>query len=271
MPFVDIHSHLLPGVDDGAKDMEQSVRMARLAVEDGIRLSLVTPHHLNGVYSNPASEIRRHLNGLREALLAEGIDLKLLPGAELHLVPELPDELARGTAMTVAGLGKAALVELPVHTVPHGVGTVLEQIMSQGITPIVAHPERNSELRQNPEILSDWVEMGCLAQVTGMACTGKFGPQVQESAREMVQGGLIHYMASDAHRDSRRIPRMSDGRDQIARWTNDEVATLLTETNPAALVIGEEPDLDRLYSALEPDRKSSGWRRWLGWRSAPAP
>ena len=261
--FVDLHCHMLPGIDDGSKNLEQSLAMARLAVEDGIRAAVMTPHHLNGVYTNSSSDVMAAVSSFREALIANGIGLKILPGSELHLVPELPDELAAGNALTVANQNKAVLVELPIHTVPMGSELILEQIQCQGYTPIIAHPERNSQLRRDPEILAEWVSMGCLAQVTAQSCTGQFGPQVQDSARHMVSRGLVHVMASDAHRDRRRIPQLSKGRAQLVDWTNERTAELLTEVFPQALVSGQEPELQLLAECLPAPRRS-WWQRLVG-------
>jgi len=261
--YADLHCHLLPGIDDGSKDLEQSLAMAKIAVDDGIRTVVVTPHHLNGVYSNPASEVIRAVAELRESLLAEGIPLKILPGTELHLVPELPEELSAGRALTVANQKKAVLVELPVHTVPYGSEHLLEQLLAQGLQPIIAHPERNSQLRSDPEILEEWVGMGCLGQITAQSCTGQFGPQVQETARDMIHRGLIHIAASDAHRDRRRIPKLSGAQAQIERWTNPTLARLICIEIPHQLVEGEKPNLNRLLEALPPPR-NQWWRRLFG-------
>ncbi len=237
--------------------------MARLAVADGIRTVVVTPHHLNGVYSNPASAVLSAVAELREALLAAGIPLKILPGTELHLVPELPEELGAGRAMTVANQKKAVLVELPVHTVPLGSDQLLEQIICQGLQPIIAHPERNSQLREHPEMLEDWIEMGCLGQVTAQSLTGQFGPQIQDAARAMLQRGLIHVVASDAHRDRRRIPRISEAQALIERWTNPTLARLICIEFPHQLIDGKAPNIDRLAEVLPPPQKP-WWRRLLG-------
>jgi len=261
--YADLHCHLLPGIDDGSKDLEQSLAMARIAVEDGIRTIVVTPHHMNGVYSNPANEVMSAVAALRESLLAEGIALKILPGTELHLVPELPEELSAGRAMTIANQKKAVLVELPVHTVPLGSEHLLEQILSQGLQPVIAHPERNSQLRSDPDILEEWIGMGCLGQVTAQSCTGQFGPQIQESARDMIHRGLIHVVASDAHRDRRRIPKLSEAQMQIERWTNAALAELLCIEFPHQLVDGTSPSPHRLADALPPPR-NQWWRRLFG-------
>ena len=261
--YADLHCHMLPGIDDGSKNLSQSLAMARLALDDGIRIAVMTPHHLNGVYNNRSASILSALTAFREALIAEGIGLKILPGSELHLVPELPDELAAGHALTLANKGKAVLIELPVHTVPMGSEHLLEQILGQGLQPVIAHPERNSQLRQHPEILEEWIEMGCLGQITAQSCTGQFGPKIREASRLMISRGLIHVIASDAHRDRRRIPRISEGRIQVARWTNDTVAELLAVRYPMELIDGRTPDTTLLTNALPPERKR-WWQRLVG-------
>ncbi|MFO7763699.1 MAG: CpsB/CapC family capsule biosynthesis tyrosine phosphatase [Wenzhouxiangellaceae bacterium] len=262
--LTDLHCHMLPGIDDGSRQMEQSLAMARIAVADGISTTVVTPHHLNGVYSNPARQIRAGIEALNEALERAGIGLNILPGSELHLTPELPAELDQGTALTIANQGKAALVELPVHTVPMGAEHLLEQIIAMGLTPLIAHPERNSELRRSPERLGEWVEMGCLGQVTVQSCTGRFGEAVQRAARTMVQRGCIHVAASDAHRDRRRVPQLTPAREPLAQWAGEEVARLLIEVYPTDLAAGRQPDLALLREALPPPPAEPWWRRMFG-------
>ncbi len=248
--MIDLHGHLLPGIDDGAKTMEQALTMARIAVRGGIAVSLLTPHHLNGVYTNPAERVREQTRQFRSELARERIELDVLPGAECHLVPELPRALADGTAMTVADRGKAVLVELPVHTIPMGATSILEDIMVLDLVPVIVHPERNSALRRKPERLAEWIDMGCLAQVTAQSCTGAFGTEVENAAHHMIARGLIHFVASDAHRDRRRIPAIAPGREVINRWTSPEVGRLLSEEFPRALVSGRMPDTTRLEEAL---------------------
>ncbi len=262
--LTDLHCHMLPGIDDGAREMDQSLAMARIAVADGISTTVVTPHHLNGVYSNPAQRIRSGIEQLNEALQKAGIGLNILPGCELHLTPELPAELDRGTALTIANQGKAALVELPVHTVPMGAEHLLEQLLAMGLTPVIAHPERNSELRRTPQRLGEWVQMGCLGQVTVQSCTGRFGEGVQQAARFMVQNGYIHVAASDAHRDRRRVPQLTPAREPISKWTSPEAARAIIETYPTDLAAGRQPDLALLREALPAPRAKSWWRRMIG-------
>lgn len=248
--LTDLHCHLLPGVDDGARHLDQSLAMARLAVEDGIGTIVVTPHHLNGVYTNRAGTVREHVQRLGECLQQAGIPLALLPGSELHLTPELPDAIAGGQALTIADRAQAVLVELPVHTVPLGAERLLEQLMTMGLTPVIAHPERNTELRRRPQRLREWIDMGCLGQVTAQSTTGQFGERVRRAAKTMIRAGSIHIVASDAHRDRRRIPVITPAYAPIAEWTSTAVADLLLRVFPPDLAAGRSPELRRLREAL---------------------
>ncbi|MDT8408240.1 MAG: CpsB/CapC family capsule biosynthesis tyrosine phosphatase [Wenzhouxiangellaceae bacterium] len=261
--LTDLHCHMLHGIDDGAKTLEQSLAMARIAVADGIGTTVVTPHHLNGVYRNPARQVRDRVDRLREALAHSRIELDLVAGSELHLTPELPDALVSGTALTLADRGRAALVELPVHTVPMGSEHVLEQILAQGIVPVIAHPERNSELRQHPQRLAEWIQMGCLGQVTAQSCTGGFGEAVKKSARAMVRQGLIHVVASDAHRDRRRIPQITPAREPVANWTSPAVAQLLIDVFPAEIGAGRDLERGRLDRAIAEIQPVHWWQKWF--------
>lgn len=261
--YTDLHCHLLPGIDDGSKAMDQSLAMARLAVADGIHRTVVTPHHLNGVYDNPAEFIHRQLDQLSAALKEDGIELELLPGAELHLVPELPQQLEDGRALTIGNRGRAALVELPVHHIPVSAEEILDHLLAMGLTPVIAHPERNSHLRKQPDILAEWVAMGCLSQVTAQSCTGLFGRDVQHAAHDLISRGLVHVIASDAHRDRRRVPQLSAGQAQLAEWFGETLAERLAVDWPNALADGATPDVRELDDLLEePERP--WWKRWLG-------
>lgn len=265
MALVDLHCHMLPGIDDGAKTLEQALAMARQAQADGIRSVVLTPHHLNGVYLNPADRIRQAVSAFKKQTLAHGIGVRLFPGSELHLVPELPTELARGQAMTIADRGRAVLVELPVFSVPIGADQILDELLAMDLTPVIAHPERNRALASDPQRLGDWVERGCLGQVTAQSCTGAFGSGAQQAARTMIGNGWIHVMASDAHRDRRRIPQLGPGRDMVASWTSPELARLLVRTNPKALITGQDVDRDLLHGALAAlQRRHRPW--WQAFR-----
>lgn len=270
--MIDLHAHYLPGIDDGPKSLEDSLAMARLAVADGVRAATVTPHHLNGRYVTEAATIHTALASFRTALREHEIPLELYPGSEIHLTPELPDALADGTAMTVADRGRAVLVEPPANSLPLGAEALLSECLVQGVTPVIAHPERCRPLQSDLSPLRRWVEMGCLVQVTAQSCTGRFGRGPQAAARAMIREGLVHILASDGHRPYGRVPCLGEGRAAVAEWAGEAVATHLTETIPGALLEGKSPDIQGLKSALrelgqaaeDRRRAAPAWKRWLG-------
>ncbi len=237
--MIDCHNHTLPGIDDGAHDAEMAMEMAQCAVKHGIHTIVCTPHHLNGVFSNDRAAVLAQVAALRSQLDAAGIPLAVLPGSELHLVPELPARILEGDALTYADRGHAALVELPKHTVPTGTETVLERLLYQKITPVIAHPERNSELIRDPHRLAEWVGWGCKAQLTAQSCSGDFGTRLQSQCRRWCEQGIVHLIASDAHRPYGRAPILTDGIAVLHEWLGDQAAEILSTTNPRKLTEGE--------------------------------
>lgn len=237
---IDCHSHILPGIDDGAKDPAMALAMARVAAGAGTQRMICTPHHLNGVFGNSRQTILKAVAQLRERLAEADIPLMLNPGSELHLVPELPAQLLDGTALTYNDRGKAALVELPKTTVPVGTDTILEQLLYRGITPVIAHPERNGELVRHPNRVGEWVDWGCKLQLTAQSCSGDFGERRQTLCRRWSERGWVHLIASDAHRPEGRSPdTLFAGRAAIADWLGETTAELLTVDNPQKLLDGE--------------------------------
>ncbi len=237
--MIDCHNHTLPGIDDGAHDMEMAMEMAQCAVKDGIDTIVCTPHHLNGVFSNDRQAVLEHVDALRTALAEAGIPLAVLPGSELHLVPPLPARILEGDALTYADHGRAALVELPKHIVPIGTETILEQLLYQKITPVIAHPERNSELIRQPDRLAEWVGWGCKAQLTAQSCSGAFGKQIQAQCQRWCREGMVHLIASDAHRPHGRAPILTAGIAILCEWLTEQAVEILSITNPRKLTAGE--------------------------------
>ena len=235
---VDCHCHLLPAIDDGARDHAQAMSMVAMAVADGTTDVVCTPHHLNGVFVNDAPSVKARCRALQQAIDESGLALRLHPGAENHLVPELPRALEDGRALTLADRGRHVLIELPALTVPLGTDQMLKVILAQGLTPIIVHPERNNALRRSPEPLQRWVQWGCLGQLTAQSLTGEFGPPVQRVAKAMVAQGVIHCVASDAHCDRRRPPILSEAHAEIKRCFGAPMASLLADEVPQALLAG---------------------------------
>src|SRR3954447_14470834 len=174
--MVDIHCHILPGIDDGAPDLEASLAMARRAVEDGIDTIVATPHWPFEQDPTPAARIIELMAEVQAELDAAQIPLRLIAGHECVITPELPDELAHGTALAFGGKVRYTLLETPYHHLPFYLRDIVFQVQSRGFATVIAHPERNPIIQNDPDQLIEYVRSGCLVQVTAGSLTGQWGP-----------------------------------------------------------------------------------------------
>lgn len=236
--MIDLHAHIIPGIDDGARDLEQSLAMAEVAVKDDISIIVATPHVISGVFDNSKSHILQAVADLNEILASEKIPLQILPGAEYRLEPDLPRRLAAGELLTINDTGRYLLVELPAAMVPDYTGRILYDLQLQGITPIIAHPERNVGFEQDPELLQGLISRGILTQITSTSITGQFGKSVKKTALKLLQEGSAHLIASDAHSSHGRSPVLSGAFLELEnRWGTDYARTLTAE-NPRLIIAG---------------------------------
>ena len=241
--MIDLHCHILPNVDDGPGSLEESLGMAAHAVEDGIHTVVATPHALNGLHSNPSKKIIADVSALQDALSQNHIDLKLYPGADVHLCPDMVKKIKIGEACTLNGDGKYIILELPSSTLPAGVKDEIFALKMNGITPIISHPERNSNIQQDPNILYDFICMGALGQVTAMSLTGEFGKLAGNMANVLLKQRLIHIIASDAHSIQDRPPALSEAVQKAAEILKsyDEAERMVTDV-PLTILAGAAPE-----------------------------
>jgi len=242
--MIDLHCHILPNVDDGPQSVEESLAMARLAVKDGIREIVATPHSLNGIYSNSTQDIISGVAAFNEILSANGIDLKVQSGADLHLCQNMMQRIQNGEACTINNAGKFILLELPSQMVPNGVKDEIFALKLNGVTPIITHPERNAIIQHDPNVLYELIQMGALAQVTAMSVTGDFGEFIANVSEILVRDRLIHMIATDAHSSVDRPPVLSDAVEQVGELLKDydEALSMVTAV-PEAIFSGKYPDL----------------------------
>ena len=233
--MIDLHSHVLPGVDDGCRTLEQSIDLARAAAADGIRVLAATPHVRSDFPTEPET-MERLVAEVRAAVAAEGIELEVLPGGELALdrLDLLPLDEARRFGL--GGNDAVLLVEFPYAGWPLGLEDRLFRLRAAGVTPVLAHPERNVEVQARPARLAPLVAAGTLVQVTAASLEGRLGRSSRAAAHALLEAGLVHLLASDAHTpDVRRV-----GLSGAAAAVGDEaLAAWLTEEVPAAIVAGE--------------------------------
>jgi len=235
---IDLHCHILPGIDDGAKTPEESLKMAEIAHRDGIRTIVATPHAL-GIYSNNVRLVDKSIAGLMSSLSLNGINIRLIPGADVPLSAGLMDKIKGGEAGTINNGMKYILLELPSYTVPLRVKDLIFELKINGITPVITHPERNLMIQQNADIAYDLVIMGALCQVTAMSITGEFGEIPQKSAAILLKRRLVHVIASDAHSADYRPPVLSKAVVAAAEILGKyEEAERMVNDVPAAIISG---------------------------------
>lgn len=262
MSMIDIHTHILPGFDDGARDWDAAVEMARGAVADGIGSLVATPHIYEGLEFISPRTILDKTAEFQKILEQRGIPLRVFPGSEVHLALDTPDQLRAGNLLTIADNHRYLLVEMPFGALPRYTDEVLFQLQLDGVTPVIAHPERNEEFRKNPDRLVALIRKGCLAQVTGGSLRGNFGRNVEHSARQMVTSHLVQIIASDGHAPDRRRIRMASARELAGRLVGEPEATAMTVSRPNLIVKGANPD----ELALQPVKKLSYLQTVVGMR-----
>ena len=261
--MIDIHSHILPQLDDGAKSLEESLEMARIAAADGIQQMVCTPHMFNGLSSNPEpAEVVDRVNALQVAIGTDG--LRILPGNEVHFSHEILEKVRTG-GLTKINRQNYMLVEFPALTVPAGARELFQDLLAVGVRPILVHPERNAQIQTRRSIVVDFVEQGVYVQVTAMSVTGEFGSAARNCAESLLRHKCVHFLATDAHRADRRPPILSRGRDAAAQIIGPDQAQRLVYNNPLAVITGgaveAEPPLP--YGSLTTG-KTSFFGRLLG-------
>jgi protein-tyrosine phosphatase len=229
---VDIHSHILPEVDDGSKSWETSVAMCRMAAADGITHQVATPHANDRYhYDRPYLQgLVTHLQGL------VGDALKISLGCDFHLSYENMQDVLANPARYAIDATRYMLVELSNYSVPQQTTDCFSQLGDLGITAVITHPERNPILRETPQRVVEWAEQGCVIQMTGSALTGFWGDRTRRAAHWLLEHDAVHVLATDAHDTEKRIPILSTARDAVAEIYGNDVAEALVESNPRAII-----------------------------------
>lgn len=234
--MIDIHCHILPDVDDGAKTIEDTLAMARAAVDQGISTIIATPH-LNKDYENSKPQILKTATEVNKVLDAANIPLTILPGQEIRIYGEILADYHQQEILPMVG-SDYLLIELPSGHVPRYTERMLYDLQLEGFIPIIAHPERNREIIQHPEILYQLVKKGALTQLTGASVCGAFGKKIKAFSQSLIEANLAHFIASDAHNVTTRRFMLAEAFEQIeARYGNEMV--YLFKENAELLVSGK--------------------------------
>jgi protein-tyrosine phosphatase len=243
--MIDLHSHILPGMDDGAPDWDHSLQMARMAVDDGIRAMVCTPHCISGFFENGRTRVIAAVETLRQKLGEAGIPLEVYPGAELRLDLDLGERIESGEILSLNDQGRYALIELPPEMLPPHLENTFWDFHSRGVTPIIAHPERHPMLMHDPEPLYRWVELGALTQITAASLMGRFGSRVRKFSVKLMEHRLAHILATDCHSPHARTPHLSSACMEARAILGETLAMEMIQTVPRSIVEGRPVSADR--------------------------
>jgi protein-tyrosine phosphatase len=259
---IDLHCHILPGLDDGPVSTKEALEMCRIAVDDGIQTIVATPHMLNGMFLVDRQAILEGVQELSQILREESIPLQLLPGADVHLDPSMPSYLDQGKLVTIADLGRHLLLELPQDIVPEGLGELLFQVQLKGVIPIITHPERNIAIQQNPALLNDLISACSLIQITAGSLTGAFGSRVRRCTIGLLEARTAHLVSTDAHNTGKRSPRLSEARRVVEEELGREEADRIFLERPTRILEGAHVDApEPLTDQTGPNIKRSFWKK----------
>ncbi len=238
--MIDIHSHILPGIDDGPAIIEQSVEMCKMAASDGIRTILATPHFKPNRFEPPAAkDVYAAADRLNKRIREVGLDLTILTAAEVRITRDTEHYLDREEFLTVNGEGKYLLAEFPMGKLPAYWSSALTSLLERGITPIIAHPERNPLFAEKPEELRALVRDGVLTQITALSLTCEAGEEYGKASALLLGEGLVHFIATDSHSPLIRPPVLSEAVKAASKIIGMAEASKLVTSNPAAVIAGE--------------------------------
>ena len=259
--FVDIHCHLLPSIDDGAKSWDDALAMARMAVADGTEIIIATPHQLGSYRHNTAAEIRARVAQLTSLLNQHAIPLTVLPGGDVRIEAEMLSKLKSDEVLTLGDRKRHVLLELP-HEMYFDLEPVLQGLEKLGLRGILSHPERNQGLLKQQDLIAPLVDAGCYMQITAGSLSGTFGPDCQAFAEQMIAYRQVHFVATDAHGPRSRRPLMNRAFERVAELGDWAMAEEVCCQNPRLVAAGKEVDIP----PQQPARKSIA--SWFGWRKA---
>tara|TARA_B100000686_G_scaffold309167_1_gene350850 strand:+ start:404 stop:1129 length:726 start_codon:yes stop_codon:yes gene_type:complete len=236
--FYDIHCHILPGIDDGARDIDESIQMSRLAAQDQIEIAVATPHHIPRSNLSGKDEINKMVSNINHEIEKNEIKFTVIAGQENKMSDDLPRTIEVEDSLLI-GSSNYILVEAPFIEFPAYIYKTLGTLLDKGIRPILAHPERNLLIQQDLTILERLKDQGILLQVNTGSFVGHYGDKPQSTAENMLKKGIIDVVASDAHTSTGiRVPNMSKGFDIIEKISGANEALQLTSYNPHDIILG---------------------------------
>ncbi|EHQ91872.1 tyrosine-protein phosphatase [Desulfosporosinus youngiae] len=246
--MIDIHSHILPDLDDGSKNIEDTLEIIGQLRGAGFKTLIATPHVLEGREYLSPEEILAAVDQVRKRVTEASIPIEILPGAENYIFPDMGKWAGGGKLLTLGNTGKYLLLELPMLEIPQYTEKVFFDLQVEGLIPVLAHPERNKGLIDQPELLLEWAKKGIFFQLNLRSLRGRYGPQAQELAEIMLSGNLVHFIGSDAHRPSQKESVYLETLKNLKEVAGEEKFQEVTLKNPQAILIGEELVAEKEYT-----------------------
>ena len=245
MVMVDLHCHLLPGIDDGSKNMAISLRLAREATENGVTHALLTPHHMNGRYVNHKQDVIRQTTEFQKQIDAHNIPLKVFPGQEVRINGQLLEALDEDDILFADTAGKYMMLEFPDDDVPHYTNQIIFDLQQRGIIPVIVHPERNTKIMAEPDLIYQLLEKGCLSQITASSYVGTFGKKVEKFSHQLIEAGQVYVFSSDAHDLPGRKYEMRQAFEKMKREFGQGMVNQYQQ-NAKSIINGENVPLNNL-------------------------
>jgi len=236
--MVDLHSHILPETDDGAKSMDEALAMAKIAEEQGFSKIIATPHFIEYEIVTDKKELIKKIHKLNEILKKENINIEVLPGNEVYISPNLPKMLKNKEIFTLNN-GPYILIEFPMGDIPVYIEDVLYEVRLLGYKPVIAHPERYAKIMENPNYLKSLIEQGNYVQINSQSITGGLGEKTRKTAEILLKHKMVHFIGTDAHSPRARSPKIKKTLEVMKEWVDTEYVEEIIN-NGTSLLNGEE-------------------------------
>lgn len=242
--MIDIHCHILPRVDDGSESMDMSIQMARIYLKNGIREIIATPHYIDGIKNKSKKENQTSLKEFKRELEKQDLNLKVYLGHEVLVSPEIIDALDRGEIASLND-SRYVLMELPMLDIPRYTEDMIYELGIRGYVPIIAHPERNLKIMEDPNILFKWIQMGALGQLNLPSLEGRYGKKAEETGKILVKNNMIHFLGTDSHGDKNRSPRIDRSIEILRTLLTEEKFNKISFENAKDLIENRDIDFER--------------------------
>jgi protein-tyrosine phosphatase len=257
----DLHSHILPAIDDGAKDMRMSLAMLKIAVENGTKGIVATPHIIEGKWLPTWERVLAACSMLQDMAQSAGIHIPIFPGGEVAIHLDILN-LIKGPGAYCINSGRYMLVELPAAHIPSFADDFFFTLQARGITPILAHPERHPDLGKNPEILAEWINRGVLSQINGASITGRMGERVMATAELFLANKMVHILGSDAHQVQNRNTNLTAAVARMNQLIGAKATEDILVLNPDNILFSRDVDIPEVGEIKKND-KHNGIMKWV--------